>query len=72
MEINLIPMIDIMLILLIFFMVATTIKHAEKALPIELPKERQLVDYIYEQPPEELLGTLLPRYLKLRTCVSTN
>ena len=38
MELNLIPMIDVMLILLIFFMVATTIKHGEKALPIELPK----------------------------------
>ncbi|MDF3057644.1 MAG: biopolymer transporter ExbD [Rariglobus sp.] len=38
MEINLIPMIDIMLILLIFFMVATTIKNTEKALPIELPQ----------------------------------
>jgi len=37
MELNLIPMIDVMLILLIFFMVATTIKHSEKALPIELP-----------------------------------
>ena len=36
-EINLVPMIDCMLILLIFFMVATTIKHAEKQLPIELP-----------------------------------
>ena len=38
MELNLIPMIDVMLILLIFFMVATTIKHGEKALPLELPK----------------------------------
>src|SRR5215210_6609604 len=37
-EINLVPMIDCMLILLIFFMVATTIKHTEKELPIELPK----------------------------------
>ena len=24
------------------------------------------MDYLYEQPPEQLLGTLLPRYLKLR------
>src|SRR5437588_11202311 len=36
-EVNLVPMIDCMLILLIFFMVATTIKHQEKELPIELP-----------------------------------
>lgn len=44
MEINLIPMIDIMLILLIFFMVATTIKHSEKALPIELPRSAAAMD----------------------------
>ena len=44
MEINLIPMIDIMLILLIFFMVATTIKHSEKALPIELPQSAASID----------------------------
>jgi biopolymer transport protein ExbD len=37
-ELNLVPMIDCMLILLIFFMVATTIKHSEKELPIELPQ----------------------------------
>ena len=36
-EINLVPMIDCMLILLIFFMVATTLKHMEKELPLELP-----------------------------------
>jgi len=44
MELNLIPMIDVMLILLIFFMVATTIKHAEKALPIELPYSAASID----------------------------
>jgi len=44
MEINLIPMIDIMLILLIFFMVATTIKHSEKSLPIELPRSAAAMD----------------------------
>jgi F-type H+-transporting ATPase subunit gamma len=37
-----------------------------RLLPIELPKGQESVDYIYEQKPEELLGTLLPRYLKLR------
>jgi len=37
-----------------------------RLLPIELPKGGQPVDYIYEQKPEELLGTLLPRYIKLR------
>ncbi len=54
MEINLIPMIDVMLILLIFFMVATTIKHSEKALPIELPKSAAAID----QPPAEGLLVL--------------
>jgi biopolymer transport protein ExbD len=43
-EINLVPMIDCMLILLIFFMVATTIKHAEKVLPIQLPAASAAVD----------------------------
>ena len=37
-----------------------------RLLPIELPKGGQPVDYIYEQRPEEMLGTLLPRYIKLR------
>jgi F-type H+-transporting ATPase subunit gamma len=39
---------------------------SSRLLPIELPKGGQPVDYIYEQKPEELLGTLLPRYIKLR------
>jgi biopolymer transport protein ExbD len=43
-EINLVPMIDCMLILLIFFMVATTIKHSEKELPIQLPEASAAVD----------------------------
>jgi|SRR5579862_5839613 len=36
-----------------------------RLLPIELPKAAATVDYIYEQKPEELLGSLLPRYIKL-------
>lgn len=52
MEINLIPMIDIMLILLIFFMVATTIKSTDKTLPIELPHSAASLD---SQPNESLL-----------------
>ena len=52
MEINLIPMIDIMLILLIFFMVATTIKSTDKTLPIELPHSSASLD---TQPNESLL-----------------
>jgi F-type H+-transporting ATPase subunit gamma len=36
-----------------------------RILPIEVPATAAPVDYIYEQPPAELLGTLLPRYVKL-------
>ena len=37
-----------------------------RLLPIEVPKSQGSVDYIYEQKPEELLGTLLPRYIRLQ------
>jgi F-type H+-transporting ATPase subunit gamma len=36
-----------------------------RILPIEVPKTAAMVDYIYEQNPGELLGSLLPRYVKL-------
>jgi len=36
-----------------------------RILPIEVPKTTEPVDYIYEQNPGELLGSLLPRYVKL-------
>jgi F-type H+-transporting ATPase subunit gamma len=36
-----------------------------RILPIEVPKSAAPVDYIYEQNPGELLGNLLPRYVKL-------
>jgi F-type H+-transporting ATPase subunit gamma len=36
-----------------------------RILPIEVPKTAVTVDYIYEQNPGELLGSLLPRYVKL-------
>ena len=40
-----------------------------RLLPIEVPKSDQgagAPDYIYEQKPEELLGSLLPRYVKMQ------
>ena len=37
-----------------------------RLLPIEVPKSAQPVDYIYEQKPEELLGSLLPRYVNVQ------
>jgi F-type H+-transporting ATPase subunit gamma len=39
---------------------------AKRLLPIEVPKTTETVDYIYEQPAAELLGTLLPRYIKVQ------
>jgi len=39
---------------------------ATRILPIEVPKSAAPVDYIYEQKPEEMLGSLLPRYVTLR------
>jgi F-type H+-transporting ATPase subunit gamma len=38
---------------------------SRRILPIEVPKTAEPVDYIYEQNPGELLGSLLPRYVKL-------
>ena len=37
-----------------------------RLLPVEVPKSAAPVDYIYEQPPEEILGSLLPRYLNVQ------
>ena len=35
-----------------------------RVLPIELPAERANIDYIFEQPPAELLAALLPQYVE--------
>ena len=37
-----------------------------RLLPIEVPKSASPADYIYEQEPEELLSSLLPRYVKVQ------
>ncbi len=34
-------------------------------LPVELPEDGEQIDYIYEQPPAELLRMLLPRYVQM-------
>ncbi len=34
-------------------------------LPIEVPAGARGLDYLYEQPPEKLMATLLPRYLEI-------
>src|SRR5690242_13554561 len=36
-----------------------------RVLPVEMPERSQPVDYIYEQPPAELLESLLPRYVEM-------
>ena len=35
-----------------------------RILPVKLPENREQIDYIYEQPPQELLESLLPRYIE--------
>ena len=35
-----------------------------RVLPLDLPEKQEQIDYIYEQPPEELLKSLLPRYIE--------
>ncbi|MDR3700051.1 MAG: ATP synthase F1 subunit gamma [Candidatus Sulfopaludibacter sp.] len=36
-----------------------------RVLPVDLPQEQAPVDYIFEQPPAEMLGSLLPRYVEM-------
>ena len=37
-----------------------------KILPVSAPAQDEPVDYIYEQPPEQLLASLLPKYIELQ------
>jgi F-type H+-transporting ATPase subunit gamma len=39
---------------------------ATRLLPIEVPKSQAAADYIFEQKPDELLGSLLLRYVKVQ------
>src|SRR5689334_2283223 len=36
-----------------------------RVLPVEMPEQTAPVDYIYEQPPAEMLDSLLPRYVEM-------
>jgi biopolymer transport protein ExbD len=49
-EIMLIPMIDCMLVIIIFFLVATTLKDKQKELPLDLPDAAAALTV--EQPPD--------------------
>ena len=35
-----------------------------RVLPAEMPEGAESIDYLYEQPPAEMLGSLLPRYVE--------
>lgn len=37
-----------------------------RLLPIELPEKTERIEYIFEQPPKQLLGALLPRYVEVQ------
>jgi F-type H+-transporting ATPase subunit gamma len=48
-----------------FKSVATQRVALNRVLPLEVPEQATPVDYIYEQPPIELLSALIPRYVEL-------
>ncbi|HYL39129.1 MAG TPA: ATP synthase F1 subunit gamma [Bryobacteraceae bacterium] len=35
-----------------------------RIVPLDLPERQEQIDYIYEQPPEDLLRSLMPRYIE--------
>jgi F-type H+-transporting ATPase subunit gamma len=48
-----------------FKSVGTQTLTTERVLPMELPEQAAPVDYIFEQPPREMLDALLPKYVEL-------
>ncbi|MBZ5620489.1 MAG: ATP synthase F1 subunit gamma [Acidobacteriia bacterium] len=36
-----------------------------RVLPLEVPEQTEPVDYLYEQPPAQMLGALLPKYVEM-------
>ena len=36
-----------------------------RVLPVEMPEQTAPVDYLYEEPPAEMLAALLPRYVEM-------
>jgi F-type H+-transporting ATPase subunit gamma len=48
-----------------FKSVATQKVALNRVLPLEVPQQTAPVDYIYEQPPVELLSALIPKYVEL-------
>jgi F-type H+-transporting ATPase subunit gamma len=48
-----------------FKSIATQQVTVARLLPVEVPRGEERVDYIYEQPPGEILVDLLPRYVEM-------
>jgi F-type H+-transporting ATPase subunit gamma len=48
-----------------FKSIATQVMSVNRLLPVEVPQSGERVDYIYEQPPSEILQDLLPRYVEM-------
>ena len=48
-----------------FKSVATQTLTTARVLPAELPKQASPVDYIFEEPPAEMLNELLPKYVEM-------
>ena len=48
-----------------FKSIATQQVTVARLLPVEMPRGEERVDYIYEQPPAEILLDLLPRYVEM-------
>jgi F-type H+-transporting ATPase subunit gamma len=47
-----------------FKSIASQIVTTTRLLPVDLPEAEERVDYIYEQPPGQLLASLLPKYVE--------
>ena len=47
-----------------FKSIASQIVTTTRLLPVDLPEAKEPVDYIYEQPPGQLLASLLPKYVE--------
>jgi len=45
--------------------VVSSVLSITRILPVEVPAEKVIIDYIYEQPPHQLLRGLLPRYVEV-------
>ena len=61
-EINMIPMIDVIMMLLIFFLVATQMKKEETSIQLALPESLEaLLDMIDKNAPAPMMVNILPK-----------